>query len=125
MAKIDWPQKTFGLNYPQTDVAQKAPSDVTISVNGFAVETVHLPDDPADARGVLSHHAGIDPGAYGYPIEVQVVGDALAGVVNSKDDLVIRFEVAADAEYRGGVALYGARRGSVPIDPTLFFEIDT
>ena len=123
-AKVDWPQKTFGHNYPQTETDRKTPSDMTVSVNGIAVETVRLPDDPADARGVLSHHSGIDPGAYGYLIDVPVGGEALASVAeNDSHEIVLRFEVAADAEYPGGLAFYGATRGSLPIDPTLFFEI--
>ncbi len=123
-AKVDWPQKTFGLNYPQTEVDRKTPSDMTVCVNGITVETVRLPDDPADARGVLSHHAGIDPGAYGYLVDVPVTGDALTSVAQSEsNEIVLRFEVEADAEYPGGLAFYGATRGSLPIDPMLFIEM--
>jgi hypothetical protein len=123
-AKVDWPQKTFGLNYPQTEVDRKTPSDMTISVNGVAVDTVRLPDDPADARGVLSHHVGIDPGAYGYLVDVPVGGEALASVAKSdSNEIVLRFEVAADADCPGGLAFYGATCGSLPVDPTLIIEM--
>jgi len=123
-AKVDWPQKTFGHNYPQTEVDRKTPSDMIVSVNGVAVETIRLPDDPADARGVLSHHADVDPGAYGYLVDVAIGGEALASVVaGESNEIVLRFEAAADAEYQGGLAFYGATRGSLPVDPTLFFEI--
>ena len=122
-AKVDWPQKTFGHNYPQTEADRKTPSDMTVSVNGIAVDTVRLPDDPADARGVLSHHAGVDPGAYGYLVEAPVDGEALASIAGGGSEVVLRFEVAADAEYPGGLAFYGAARGSLPIDPTLLIEI--
>ena len=121
-AKVNWPQKTFGHNYPQTESDRSTPSDMTISVNGIVVNTVRLPDDPADARGVLSHHAGVDPGAYGYLIDVPVGGEALASIASGGNEIVLRFEVAADAEYPGGLAFYGAARGSLPVDPTLLIE---
>ena len=44
---------------------EKHPSNVTISVNGVEIETIHIPDCPADARGVLSYIHG-QPGTYGY-----------------------------------------------------------
>ena len=45
---MDWPAQTYGFNYPQTGVEQKTPSDVTVSINGVELGTLHLPDDPAD-----------------------------------------------------------------------------
>ncbi|NJN81731.1 MAG: hypothetical protein HC802_05190 [Caldilineaceae bacterium] len=120
MAKVDWPERTYGFNYPQTEES-KSPSDVQIVVNGVAVATVHLPDDPADARGVLSHHHEVDPGSYGYLAEVEITGDNLAQVAESvtAGGVTVRFVVPAD----GGFALYGATRGSVPVAPTLFIDL--
>jgi predicted transcriptional regulator len=36
--------------------------------------------------------------------------------------LRIRFEVPADAEYAGGLALYGEPLGCYPMAPTLFLD---
>ena len=95
---------------------EKHPSDVTISVNGVELETLHIPDCPADARGVLSYIHG-QPGNYGYLYRVKVDPSL---VLNGKaDTLTVRYEVKADAAAKGGFALYGARMGRYPTGPHL------
>ena len=94
----------------------KYPSDVTISVNGVEIDTVRIPDCPADVRGVLSYIHG-EPGIYGYLHNVKV---DTALVLNGKTDtLAVRYEVKADADAKGGFALYGARMGRYPVEPHL------
>ena len=95
---------------------EKYPSDVTISINGTEIETIRIPDCPADARGVLSYiHE--QPGIYGYLYNVKVDPSL---VLNGKTDtLRVRYEVKADAEAKGGFALYGARMGRYPTGPHL------
>ncbi len=131
LAKVDarfpgavWSRKK-PTDYPQTD-ATKWPSDVTVWISGVPVETVPFPDDPADARGVLSHRAGIDPGSYGYLTTVRLAGQKLADALKharEKGFLCVRFEVAKDAVHRGGFSLYGDRLGGYPVAPTLFFKL--
>lgn len=94
---------------------EKYPSDVTISVNGKEIETVTLLDCPADARGVLTYiHQNL--GNYGYlcrvPLDKEV---CLNG--GSADTLTVRYEVKGNAENRGGLSLYGNRRGRYPTAP--------
>ena len=90
---------------------EKYPSDVTISVNGIEIDTIRIPDCPADARGVLSYIHG-EPGIYGYLHNVKVDPSL---ILNGKaDTLTVRYEVKADAEAKGGFALYGARMGRYP-----------
>ena len=90
---------------------EKYPSDVTISVNGVEIDTIRIPDCPADARGVLSYIHG-EPGIYGYLHNVKVDPSL---ILNGKaDTLTVRYEVKADAEVKGGFALYGARMGRYP-----------
>ena len=93
---------------------EKYPSDVTISVNGVEIETVWIPDCPADTRGALSYING-QPGIYGYLHNVKVDPSSVlnAGTVT------IRYEIKADAETKGGFALYGARIGRYPTGPHL------
>lgn len=117
--RIDWPQRTYGLNYPQTDAERKFPSDVTLSINDVVVGQVQLPDDPADARGVLSHHNGVDPGSYGFLTEVVVDGDTLQQALTGQQRLLLRFTVAGEGGYPGGFALYGERLGGYPLAPTI------
>lgn len=95
---------------------EKHPSDVTISVNGVEIETIHIPDCPADARGVLSYIHG-QPGTYGYLYRVKV--DPSVVLENEADTLTVRYEVKADAAAKGGFALYGARMGRYPTGPQL------
>ena len=99
---------------------EKHPSDVTLSVNGVEVETIRIPDCPADARGVLSYIHG-QPGIYGYLYRVKVDPSL---VLNGKaDTLTVRYEVKADAAAKGGFALYGARMGRYPTGPHLHIHL--
>lgn len=123
-AKIDWPSKIQGFNYPQTEVDRKTPTDVTVSLNGVEIAIAHLPDDPADARGVLSHHNWIDPGSYGYLTDASANADALAAVkatLAAGKPLRVRFTVPAESA--GGLALYGEEAGRYPVAPTLLVMI--
>ena len=103
---------------------EKHPSDVTISVNGIEIETIRIPDCPADARGVLSYIHG-QPGTYGYLYRVKIDPSLVFGrrdEVTSParaDTLTVRYEVKADAAEKGGFALYGARMGRYPTGPHL------
>ena len=93
---------------------EKHPSDVTISVNGVAVETLTLPDCPADARGVLTYiHQNL--GNYGYLCRVQL--DQETCLNGNAETLTVRYEVKGNAENRGGLSLYGNRRGRYPTAP--------
>ena len=98
---------------------EKYPSDVTISVNNTEIDTVRIPDCPSDARGVLSYiHE--QPGIYGYLHNVKVDPSL---VLNGKEtDTLVRYEVKADAEAKGGFALYGARMGRYPTGPHLLIR---
>ena len=77
-------------------------------------------DDPADARGVLSHLARVEHGSYGELIESR---GALPGPVREEladgKPLVLRLAVPDDAEPAGGLSLFGAESGQYPFDPTL------
>ena len=99
---------------------EKHPSDVTVSVNGVEIETVRIPDCPADARGVLSYIHG-QPGIYGYLHNVKVDTSL---VLNGKvDTLTVRYEVKSDADAKGGFALYGNRLGRYPTAPHLLLRL--
>ena len=98
---------------------EKHPSDVTISVNGVEIETIRIPDCPADARGVLSYIHG-QPGNYGYLYRVKI--DPSLVFESEVDALTIRYEVKADAAAKGGVALYGSRMGRYPTGPHLLIK---
>ena len=119
--KVDWPSRRKPVDYPQTD-DQKYPTDVTVSINGVEVETVALPDDPADARGMLSHNAAFHHGSHGYltTIHVDFSGKgAIQDILTAERKLVVQFAVKPDAQHKGGLAIFGARLGRYPLDPTI------
>ena len=98
----------------------KWPGAVKVYVNGELVKTMVLPDDPADHRGILSWHSQKrdrtlhEAGSYGYLVEAEV-NEKLLAKGNGK--AVVRLE--AD---KAGLAIYGAKFGRFPFDPTLAFE---
>ncbi len=124
--KLDWPGRKTPHDCPQTD-KRKWPTDVRISINGVEAHRQTLPDDPADARGVLTHLHRFHPGSYGWAVQASLSGAALENLRSSIDrdrKLTVRIEVPADAAHRGGLAIFGNRLGSSAFDPqcTLHFE---
>jgi len=109
--------------YPMTDEA-RLPSAVTVRVNGVVAGRYELPDDPADHRGILSWHAQLkdrrlrEAGSYGYLLEVPIPRAALE---RAATDGTLRIRLEVDEALPGGLALYGARFGRYPVDPTVVF----
>jgi hypothetical protein len=123
--RLDWPERTNPLDYPQTD-GKLWPTDVTISLNGVPFHQVTINNDFADALGVLSHVANHQHGSRGEVLEIPITGDALNALRTSLDGnrvVTLRFEVKPDAQHAGGLALYGADMGSRPCDPALVFTL--
>ena len=117
--KVDWPSRVSPEDYPQTD-SRKWPSTVAITINGNVVARDDLADDPADARGVLSHLKKVDHGSFGELIEADVpVSDDLRAALDAGRPLVVRLAVPDDAEHAGGLSIFGATTGQYPFDPTL------
>ena len=112
-------------SYPMTS-ATPFPSAVTVRVNGILAGRRELADDPADSRGILSWHAQPhdghlhEAGSYGQLLRVPIPAEAIAMGART-GVLVVRLEV--DAALPGGLALYGARFGRYPVDPTVLFVL--
>jgi len=109
--------------YPMTD-EERFPSAVTVRVNGVVAGRHELADDPADHRGILSWHSQLkdrklrEAGSYGYLLEVPIPRAALERAA-ADGALEVRLEV--DEALPGGLAVYGARFGRYPVDPTVVF----
>jgi hypothetical protein len=109
--------------YPMTD-GTRYPSAVTVRVGGVLAGRHELADDPADHRGILSWHSQKrdrflrEAGSYGELLRVAVPAAALDAAARS-GEVVVRLEVS-DA-LPGGLAVYGARFGRYPVDPTVLF----
>jgi predicted transcriptional regulator len=112
-------------SYPMTSTA-RFPSAVTVRVNGSTAGRWELPDDPADSRGILSWHAQphdghlYEAGSYGELFRVPLPVESLAAGART-GELIVRLEV--DAALPGGLAVYGARFGRYPVDPTVLFVL--
>lgn len=98
------------------------PSKVEVSVNGTAIGTFEMPDDPCDHSGVLSWHAQprerqmYEAGSHGYLMKAEIPVEA----VRSGENAVIRFTVPEDCN--GGLAIYGKDFGRYPLDPTIVLK---
>ena len=92
------------------------PASLTVSVEGEKFSEITLPNDPADARGVLSFQYQPrerflnDFGSYGYLCSVPVTG-----VQIEKAKLSGGLHVTLSTD-KGGLALYGRNAGRYPID---------
>lgn len=101
--------------YYMTD-EERHESEVTVCIDGEPAGTIHLPDDPADSRGVLSwHYQPVanrldEAGSYGYLCKVKVPGRIAAKLDRSRS---FRLELRAG---EGGLALYGRNAGRYPLD---------
>jgi hypothetical protein len=107
--------------YYMTD-ERKHPSLVKVSIDGELVESLNLPDDPADSRGVLSWHYQPkdtkleEAGSYGYLHRVTVPSRLIKPIVRA-GGFTLRLDVGGELpELAGGLALYGRNAGRYPID---------
>jgi predicted transcriptional regulator len=121
--KVDWPERLHPEDYPQTE-GKPFPTTVEVSLNGVRVATWHLADDPADARGVLSHWRGQEQGSYGYLMQAHVSLDSPEGLAirnrfAEHGHLALRLTVPWNAVHRGGLAIYGENMGCYPVAPTV------
>jgi hypothetical protein len=110
-------------SYPMTG-ERPSPSAVTVRVNGHVAVRHQLADDPADSRGILSWHAQphdghlYEAGSYGELLRVALPPEALSAAARARE-IIVRLEV--DEALPGGLAIYGARFGRYPVDPTIIF----
>ncbi len=83
---------------------------------------VPLPNDPADSRGVLSHHARFRQGNYGELVRRRVALTHLPAL-REKMYTTESFPLVFRAEGpRSGVLVYGHRLGRYMVDPTLIIQ---
>ncbi|MBD2870170.1 glycoside hydrolase family 2 protein [Paenibacillus arenilitoris] len=106
----------FNANtYFMTDT-ERHEAKLNVRVDGVLVDTIVLPDNPADSRGVLSWHYQQESrkleeaGSYGYLCRV-ALPSALTARLNDSRKFKLQLEAA-----EGGLALYGRNAGRYPID---------
>lgn len=142
--RVDWARRVNRQDYPQTEglafpeyliqlggprelmdfvhlEGDNRPTTLEVSVNGVVLTRDELTGDRADARGVLSHLAGVEHGSFGELVEAlgldlpRAVRDDLA----AGKPLILRFAVPENADPAAGLAIFGADMGMYPIDPTI------
>jgi hypothetical protein len=127
-SRVDWKDQRHmrERDYPQTE-ERKLPTDLIVWVNGVRFGSVRLPDDPADARGVLSAHnsESWEFAGYGYLTKMEVDRATAQRILaeSQRGKILIRFEVPAIG-IQGGLNLYGSRLGAYPLDPMLLIDTE-
>lgn len=123
--KVDWPERVNAQDYPQTD-GRRHPTSLLVWLSGRKVAGIALADDPADARGVLSHLNGRDHGSHGYLIDAEypLTETALADI-EAGNPILLRFEVPDPGHVAGGLAVFGATTGAYPFDPTVILTTES
>lgn len=124
--RVDWRDPAFMPpgDFPQSE-ERRLPSEVSVLVEGVPLGAALLPDEPADARGVLSAHLSPDwePSSYGYLTDLEARGEEARAIAERarRGAIRVRFEVRA-GERCGGLSLFGERMGAYPLAPTLLLE---
>jgi hypothetical protein len=110
------------VDAPQTDT-DLFPTTLQMYVNNVCVYEAVLRNHPHDSQGVLSYLRG-GVGAYGYPAFARVEDDLLARIARNvtDDSLRLRLAVPAEALAQGGLTVYGAECGRLPVCPTVVIE---
>ena len=120
--KVDWAERSNPQDYPQTET-QTWPSSVVLTANKQPVATFELLDDPADARGVLSHVRGVEHGSFGYWIHAETaLPEPVVQAITGGEPLTLEFRVPEPNGQAGGLAIFGASTGAVPSDPTILIQ---
>jgi hypothetical protein len=118
--RVDWPERQNRRDYPQTDPDRPWTSMLAVSVNGRVVVRIKLLDDAADSRGVRAHLAGIEHGSHGELVDgMFTLNDQDRAALAGGKPLLLRLAVPDDAPHAGGLCLFGATTGELPLDPTL------
>ena len=70
--RVDWPARVNRQDYPQTDMARTWTSTLVIARQRPIDRRIDCPTTSADARGVLSHLAGVEHGSHGELVDGMV-----------------------------------------------------
>ena len=95
-------------------------STLAVTFNDRLIERLTLPDDPADARGVLSHLARVEHGSHGELVDGMItLNDSDRARLKAGEPLILRLSVPNDAPHAGGLVHLrgGDGRASARSDP--------
>ena len=103
----------------QTD-HDRWPSQVEVLVGDLLLGRVDLPDQPADGRGVLSHHYGF-AGRYGQLVQLAAHRESLREVATVLEQGA-RVVLRVPGDLPGGLCVYLGRTGRYPVEPCVLIE---
>ena len=109
----------FENSYWMTDES-RFPSDVEVLVNGEVIHTLHLENDWADVRGMLSWHRQPEErhldeaGSYGEQQHITIPSRMLSTISKAGT-----FQLTFRVKGKGGLALYGRNCGRYPFGLTV------
>ena len=109
----------FENSYWMTDES-RFPSDVEVLIDGEVIRVMHLENDWADVRGMLSWHRQPEErhldeaGSFGEAQHIAIPSRLLSGIAK-KGSFVLTFRVKGN----GGLALYGRNCGRYPFGLTV------
>lgn len=107
---------------PVQSASAKQPGSVGVYIGETELWQIPLPDDPADSRGVLSHHARFHHGNYGDLIRKRV---DLTRLPRLREDMCQEESFSLVFRIEGpqtGLAIYGRQLGQTMVDPTLVIQ---
>ena len=105
---------------PQTST-DRWPTRLRVAIGPTEAARLELPDQPADARGALSHMHGL-LGRYGALVTAAVAGEQARAAIEG-GVVTVRLTVERAATDRGGLTVYGSRAGRYPCDVTLLVKL--
>ncbi len=105
------PSGRTGRIIPRRTRLARGPRRSCVLVNGRPVDRITLPDDAADARGVLSHLAGVEQGSHGELVDGMIVlTDRDRAVLAAGGPMVLRLAVPDDAPAEAAASASSVRR---------------
>lgn len=125
--RVGWRDPAFVLpgDFPQSE-ERRLPSEVAVAIEGVPLGVALLPDEPADARGILSAYLSPtwEPSSYGYLTTLEAEGEQARSIAQRarRGAIRVRFEARA-GERCGGFSLFGERMGAYPLAPTVFLAL--
>jgi hypothetical protein len=97
---------------------------LVVTIQGQDMEPIELPEDTADARGVLSHQARWQIGSQGRLCRIDIEGSEAEALLEKARgagffEVILRSLGPDEASEPGGLRLFGAQGGRYPFDPEL------
>lgn len=120
---------SFSSEFGQTAAGRERATDMTVSVNGVEIDTMHLPDNPRDMRGTLSlnnpYNGATSAGDFGYLVNLNVTKEKLSEItaaMGASKTITVTYSVKEDAANQNGLRIYNSVYGRYAVNPTIILN---